>query len=104
MRGARCLAWRFYAWLKRPPSERSRIDEALLIKVRASFIGSGRTYGAKRVWHDLLAEGVACGVYRIERIMRSQGLKARRADVVCRPTWVSGRPAPSLRTCSTAPS
>jgi transposase InsO family protein len=32
--------------------------------MRASFMGSGRTYGARRVWHDLLAEGVSCGLHR----------------------------------------
>ena len=67
----------FYAWLRRPPSERSRTDEVLSTKVRASFIGSDRTYGARRVWHDLLAEGVSCGLHRIERLMRQHGLKAR---------------------------
>jgi putative transposase len=36
-----------------------------------------RTYGARRVWHDLLAEGLSCGLHRIERLMRVQGLKAR---------------------------
>jgi putative transposase len=67
----------FYAWLKRTPSERSRTDEALSTKIRSSFIGSDRTYGARRVWHDLLAEGVNCGLHRIERLMRQHGLKAR---------------------------
>ena len=67
----------FYAWLKRPPSERSRTDEALATRIRSSFIGSGRTYGARRVWHDLLADGVNCGLHRIERLMRQHGLKAR---------------------------
>jgi putative transposase len=47
----------FYAWLTRPRSERSRSDEELGAKVRASFLASDRTYGARRVWHDLLAEG-----------------------------------------------
>src|SRR5689334_16599609 len=67
----------FYAWLSRPPSERSRTGEALSTKVRTSFIGSNRTYGARRVWHDLLAEGVSCGLHRIERLMRQHELKAR---------------------------
>jgi len=67
----------FYAWLTRPRSRRSRSDEELSAKVRASFIGSDRTYGARRVWHDLLAEGVSCGLHRIERLMRLQALKAR---------------------------
>ena len=67
----------FYAWLTRPRSERSRSEEELGAKVRASFLASDRTYGARRVWHDLLAEGVSCGLHRIERLMRLQALKAR---------------------------
>ena len=58
----------FYAWLTRPRSQRSRSDEELGAKVRASFLASDRTYGARRVWHDLLAEGVSCGLHRIERL------------------------------------
>jgi putative transposase len=67
----------FYAWLTRPRSERSRSDEELGAKVRASFLASDRTYGARRIWKDVLAEGVECGLHRIERLMRQQGLKAR---------------------------
>jgi transposase InsO family protein len=29
------------------------------------------------VWHDLLADGVSCGLHRIERLMRLQALRAR---------------------------
>ena len=67
----------FHAWLGRAPSARARSDETLGAKVRASFIGSYRTYGARRVWHDLLAEGLSCGLHRVERLMRQQALKAR---------------------------
>src|SRR6195952_2504822 len=67
----------FYAWLTRPRSRRSQSEEELGAKVRASFLASDRTYGARRVWYDLLAEGVACGLHRIERLMRLQALKAR---------------------------
>ena len=63
----------FDAWLMRPRSQRSRSDEELGAKVRASFLASDRTYGARRVWHDLLAEGVSCGRHRIERLMRATG-------------------------------
>ena len=67
----------FYAWLTRPRSQRSRDDDELGAKVRASFLGSDRTYGARRVWRDLLTEGISCGLHRIERLMRLQALKAR---------------------------
>jgi putative transposase len=67
----------FYAWLVRPPSRRRRNDEVLSAHVRQSFIGSDRTYGARRVWHDVLALGLLCGLHRIERLMREQALRAR---------------------------
>ena len=66
----------FYAWLTRPRSQHSRSDEALGAKVRASFVASDRTYGARRVWRDLLTDGLSCGLHRIERLMRLQALKA----------------------------
>jgi putative transposase len=67
----------FHAWLNRSPSARSRSDEALGGQVKASFVASDRTYGARRVWRDLLAEGAECGLHRIERLMRLQALRAR---------------------------
>jgi len=67
----------FHAWLTRGPSARALVDEALMAKLRASFVASARTYGARRVWHDMLAEGLSCGLHKIERLMRSQALRAR---------------------------
>ena len=67
----------FYAWLTRPRSQRSRHDEVLGAQVRQSFLLSDRTYGARRVWHDVLALGQSCGLHRIERLMREQALRAR---------------------------
>ena len=67
----------FHAWLTRAPSQRARDDEVIGAKIRASHVGSYRTYGARRVWHDLLAEGISCGLHRVERLMQAQGLRAR---------------------------
>jgi putative transposase len=67
----------FHAWLSRPPSDRARADQALAARIRASFIASDRTYGARRVWHDLLADGAACGLHRVERLMRGEALRSR---------------------------
>lgn len=67
----------FHAWLVRAPSARAQSDDAVGRKVKASFTLSDRTYGARRVWRDVLAEGVDCGLHRIERLMREQGLRAR---------------------------
>ena len=67
----------FYAWLDRPRSRRAQADEVLGAQIRQSFLGSDRTYGARRVWHDVLALGMRCGLHRIERLMRAQALRAR---------------------------
>ena len=67
----------FHAWLVRPRSQRARTDEVLGSQVRRSFVYSDRTYGARRVWHDVLAAGHGCGLHRIDRLMRMQALRAR---------------------------
>ncbi|WP_092990593.1 IS3 family transposase [Rhizobium sp. NFR03] len=67
----------FHAWLNRSPSEHARYDEVLLDKITQSFKSSDRTYGARRVWHDVLEEGLSCGLHRIERLMRLNALRAR---------------------------
>jgi putative transposase len=56
----------FHAWLSRHRSERALIDEALIPRIRASFIASARTYGARRVWRDVLADGSSRGLHKIE--------------------------------------
>ena len=67
----------FYAWLKRGRSYRSKRDDALTKEVRKSFLDSDRTYGARRVWRDVLAAGFACGLHAVERLMRLSALRAR---------------------------
>jgi len=67
----------FHAWLNRSPSVRSRQDEVLVTVIDRSFKSSDRTYGARRVWHDVLAEGLSCGLHRVESLMRENGLCAR---------------------------
>ena len=67
----------FHAWLTRPPGKRALEDERIAPKVRASFLASDWTYGARRVWHDVLADGIDCGLHKVERLMRQQALRAR---------------------------
>ncbi len=67
----------FHAWLTRSPSARSLQDEVLMTTIDRSFKSSDRIYGARRVWHDVLAAGLNCGLHRVERLMRENGLRAR---------------------------
>ena len=67
----------FYEWLERPASARSQANAAMTVQIRTSFIDSDRTYGARRVWHDLKEWGFACGLHRVERLMKNAALRAR---------------------------
>jgi putative transposase len=67
----------FYAWVTRGQSVRSKRDEMLTGEVHKSFLDSDRTYGARRVWRDVLAAGLDCGLHAVERLMQANALKAR---------------------------
>ena len=67
----------FHAWLNRPTSAHEIQDAKLVTAIETSFRASDRTYGARRVWRDVLAAGLDCGRQRIERLMRSLALRAR---------------------------
>jgi putative transposase len=67
----------FHDWLNRKPAKRTLENEAVLGLIRRSFLDSDRTYGSRRVWKDVLVEGVSCGLHRIERLMHQNALKAR---------------------------
>lgn len=67
----------FYAWLGRAPSARARRHATVGPVIRTSFLASDRTYGARRVWRDVLEAGHACGLHQVEGLMRAQALRAR---------------------------
>ena len=67
----------YHAWLTRPISTRESYDAKLVAAIETSFKASDRTYGARRVWRDVLEDGLACGLHRIERLMRINALRAR---------------------------
>ena len=56
---------------------RARLDVEQTVLIRASFVDSDQTYGARRVRRDLRDWGHRCGVHRIERLMALARLEAR---------------------------
>src|SRR5262249_1654414 len=69
MRGARCLAG-WLLCLADTPAQSAQPQRR-----RAWCEGPHQLPG--RVWRVLLADGLSCGLHRIERLMRLQALKAR---------------------------
>jgi putative transposase len=67
----------YYAWVKRPPSERIMDDAQLAETITAIHAKSRRTYGSPRVHEELKAQGQQHGEKRIARIMQEEGLRAK---------------------------
>lgn len=67
----------YYAWQKRPESDRSQRHRYLTEKIKESFEASHETYGAIRVRHDLLEEGERVGKNTVALLMRRSGLIPR---------------------------
>ncbi len=88
----------YYAWRKRPASERAQEDQRLLRQIRTAHVASRGTYGAPRIHAELQANGVAVGRKRVARLMREAGIVG-----VTRRRWTTttvrdrqARPAPDL--------
>lgn len=64
----------YYAWVKRPPSERAVRDAHPTKAVRASHARSDGTYGAPRLLVDLQEAGERVGQKRVARLMREAGV------------------------------
>jgi transposase InsO family protein len=69
---------RYYAWLNSSPSEHDRRDAELTTLIKQSHQNSREAYGSPRVKKDLVQMGIICSKKRVARIMRENGLKARK--------------------------
>lgn len=60
----------YYAWAKRPASERATQNVVLLARIRSIHDVSKQTYGSPRMTAALQSEGIECGENRVARLMR----------------------------------
>ena len=65
----------YYAWLKRPPSQRTQEDEQLTNRIRTIYTRSKGTYGAARIHAELISVGVRVGRKRVARLMKAAHLR-----------------------------
>jgi putative transposase len=65
----------YWAWTKRPPSDRALYDAWLLERIRAIHDASKGRYGSPRVHAMLRREGIRVGEKRVARVMRAVGLQ-----------------------------
>lgn len=88
----------YYAWLQRPRSAHAESDEALLARIRSIYERSRGTYGAPRIYAELLRCGLPVGRKRVARLMCEAGLvgASRRRGVLTTFRDQKARPAPDL--------
>jgi len=65
----------YYAWLKRPLSERKTEDERVWQKIKQHWEGSRKTYGRLRLTKKLKSEGEVIGKNRVEKIMKKNNIQ-----------------------------
>jgi transposase InsO family protein len=66
----------YYAWRSEAESARTERDLELLPLVSDIFWRHKRRYGARRIAVELVARGEPCGVDRVAKLLKMQGLKA----------------------------
>ena len=67
----------YYAWLRRPESQRNADDKALSELIKTIHEESRGEYGSPKIHEELRRRGTRCGRKRVVRLMRKDGLKAK---------------------------
>jgi putative transposase len=67
----------YYTWRKAPESSREREKVKLITHIKAIHEDSKKTYGSPRVHAELCSRGIECGVKRVARLMREEGIQAK---------------------------
>ena len=74
---------------ERDPSKRSAralSDEVAKALIKQSYKDSGKLYGARKVWHDLMRKGSQLARCTVERLMRELGLVGAKREKKTRTT------------------
>ena len=69
----------YYAWLKRPESERKKQNDALITEIKKIHDESRGTYGLPRINATLKSLGRSCGKARIMKLMKIAGISGRKS-------------------------
>ncbi|MGC3821010.1 IS3 family transposase [Acinetobacter sp. G11] len=68
----------YYAWLKQPTSKTARKRQQLSGLIKQFWLESGGVYGYRKIHCDLKDVGESCGINRVHRLMKANGLKSQR--------------------------
>jgi putative transposase len=65
----------YHAWLRRAPSRRALARERLKVAAQAAHQRTRQTYGARRLQHELAADGFVVSLGTVKRVRRELGLR-----------------------------
>lgn len=84
----------YYAWLSRPPSFQQQRRAALLVLIQGIHAEVKQRYGSPRVHAALAAQGEACSVNTVAKLMRDNDIRAKSARRFRCRTTDSNHPLP----------
>lgn len=67
----------YYAWCKQSQSKLAKANQRLTGLIKQFWLESGGVYGYRKVHSDLQDIGEKCGINRVHRLMRNEGLRAQ---------------------------
>lgn len=67
----------FYAWSRRPVSQRAQRRELVSEAVEAAYTGFKKRYGAPRLTVELNEQGIDCSLNHVAQLLKEKGLRAR---------------------------
>lgn len=70
----------YYAFRKRPKSEKRIRNEKLLIEIKRIYWEHKKRYGSPRIWNQLSREGISCSENRVARLMNRAELVGIQRD------------------------
>jgi putative transposase len=68
----------YYRWCSQPKCKRGKENERLLDKIRQLHTKSRNHYGSPKIYQSLRQSGETCNHKRVERLMRENGIAAKR--------------------------
>jgi transposase InsO family protein len=93
----------YYAWQNAAETARRRRDRELTRLVADTLWKHRRRYGARRIAVELVARGERCGVDRVAKLLKNQGLRAIQPQSFVPRTTDSRERAPPASEILTAP-
>ena len=68
----------YYAWIRRPVSQRAKTNARLVDEIRIAYQENRKAYGSPRIRIALQNKGILCGHNRVARLMRLNCIIAQR--------------------------